>query len=277
MPEAITVSDTRYTQLLEIIRPYRRLIVAYSGGIDSTFVVKAAADALGVENILAVTGVSASLAPREREQASAALRAIGLDHRHRLIETSEQDNPKYRENNPDRCFHCKTELYTQLIPIAAAEEYDCIANGANYDDLGDFRPGMDAAKEFRVVSPLVEAKLTKNDVRDLAKQVGLPNWDKPAAPCLASRVPHGDEVNPEKLAQIATAEAYLHDLGLKDFRVRHHGDVARIELTGDDWSFFADSDRRAKIETALQQFGFRFVALDLGGYFQGKAVIRDEQ
>lgn len=274
---AVTISDTRYTKLLEVIRPYRRLIVAYSGGIDSTFVVKAAADALEAENVLAVTGVSASLAPREREQAQAALKEIGLGERHRLIETSEQDNPMYQVNNPDRCYHCKTELYTKLIPIASAEGYDCIANGANYDDLGDFRPGMDAAKELRVVSPLVEAKLAKEDVRELAKQLGLPNWDKPAAPCLASRVPHGMEVNPEKLRQIADAEAYLSDLGLKNFRVRHHGDTARIELTGDDWAFFADAERRAQIEAALKQIGFRFVALDLGGYVQGKAVIRDER
>lgn len=267
-------SGTKYTRLLDIIRPYERLLVAYSGGIDSTLVVKAAADALGSDQVLAVTGSSASLAPREQELATRVLEQIGLGHRHRFVDTNEQDNPDYQRNNPDRCFHCKTELYTQLAKLAQAERYAFIANGANMDDLGDFRPGMTAAGNFRVVSPLVEAELTKAEVREIALTLELPNWDKPAAPCLASRVPHGREVNPGVLFQIAQAEAFLQDLGLRDFRVRHHGDVARIELTGDDWQRFADMDTRTRIEQAFQNFGFRFVALDLGGYRQGKAVIR---
>jgi len=276
MATSTSTTDTRYAALLAAIRPCARLIVAYSGGVDSTLVVKAAADALGEENVLAVTGVSASLAPREKEAAIQSLTTIGLAHRHRFVETHEQENPEYRANHPDRCFHCKTELYTELVELAQAEGFRHIANGANTDDLGDFRPGMDAAKDFRVVSPLVEAKFAKADVREVAKALGLPNWDKPAAPCLASRVPHGREVNPGVLFQIAQAEAFLHDLGLKGFRVRHHGDMARIELSGGDWNFFADPELRGQIEAAFQNFGFRFVALDLGGYRQGKAVIRDE-
>jgi uncharacterized protein len=269
-----TTNGTQYARLLDIIRPYGKLIVAYSGGIDSTLVVKAAADALGPINMLAVTGASASLAPREKDMARQVLEQIGLAHRHRFVDTNEQENPEYRRNNSDRCFHCKTELYARLKQIAEAEHYTHIANGANVDDLGDFRPGMTAAENFRVVSPLIDAGLTKAEIRDIAFTLHLPNWDKPAAPCLASRVPHGREVNPGVLFQIAQAEAFLQDLGLKQFRVRHHGDVARIELTGDAWNFFDDGGLRTRVEQAFQNFGFRFVALDLGGYRQGKVVIR---
>jgi uncharacterized protein len=236
-------------------------------------VVKAAADALGAKNVLAATGQSASLAPREQEAGRLVLDAIGLAHRHRIIPTGEQEIAEYRQNQPDRCFHCKTELYTHFVELARREGYRHVANGANLDDLSDYRPGMDAARDFGVKSPLVEAKLTKKDVRDLARALGLPNWDKPAAPCLASRVPHGLEVNPGKLLQIAQAEAYLQDLGLSGFRVRHHGDLARIELGPDAWEFFASDERRQQVELAFQNFGFRFVALDLGGYRRGKAVI----
>jgi uncharacterized protein len=274
MKSGSVTRDPLYRDLLTAIRGYGRLIVAYSGGVDSTLVVKAAAEALGEDNVLAATGVSASLAPREREGAVHVLEELGLDHRHRLLETSEQENPDYRANQPDRCFHCKTELYTRLRALAKSEGYTTIANGANLDDLEDFRPGMAAADDFTVQSPLVDARLTKDDVRRIARALALPNWNKPAAPCLASRVPHGLMVSPEVLDQVARAEAYLQDLGLADFRVRHHGNLARIELNGKSWSFFKDPRRRLEIEAAFREFGFRFVALDLGGYRQGKAVIR---
>jgi uncharacterized protein len=267
-------SETRYADLLATFSDCDRVVVAYSGGVDSTLVVRAAVDALGEDHVIAVTGVSASLAPRERELAEKTLASIGLRGCLRFLETNEQDNPDYQANHPDRCFHCKTELYGHLIELASREGFTTIANGANTDDLGDFRPGMDAARDFAVRSPLVEAGFDKAEVRRTARALGLPNWDKPAAPCLASRVPHGDQVNPEKLSQIARAEAYLQDLGLAGFRVRHHGDVARIELSQDAWSFFEDETRRRDVERTLQEYGFRFVALDLGGYEQGKAVIR---
>jgi uncharacterized protein len=266
--------DPLYRDLLTTIRGYGSVVVAYSGGVDSTLVVKASAAALGDDNVLAVTGVSASLAPREREGASHVLREIGLEQCHRLLETSEQEKPEYKANQPDRCFHCKTELYTRLRALAKTEGYATIANGANLDDLEDFRPGMAAADDFTVQSPLVDARLTKDDVRRIARALALPNWNKPAAPCLASRVPHGLAVSPEILDQVARAEAYLQDLGLSDFRVRHHGDVARIELNEKSWTFFKDPRRRLETEAAFLEFGFRFVALDLGGYRQGKAVIR---
>jgi len=266
-------ADVRYRRLLDTLRPLERVIVAYSGGVDSTLVVKAAADALGTERVLAVTGVSASLAPREREACGRVLTGLGLAHRHRLLETREQENPAYRRNNPDRCFHCKSELYTQLAALARREGYAYIANGANLDDRDDFRPGMEAATDFGVRSPLLEAGLNKADVRALAALLSLPNRDKAASPCLASRVPHGQEVTGEKLAQIARAEAYLEDLGLTAFRVRHHGDLARIEAPESAWPFFDSTERRRQIEQAFVNFGFRFVALDLGGYRQGKAVI----
>ena len=269
-----TSPSARYDNLLAALRCYGRVVVAYSGGIDSTLVVKAAADALGAERVLAATGVSASLAPRERRSAEAVLEQIGLVDRLRFIDTGEQELAEYRANQPDRCFHCKTELYTHLQELARKEGFDTIANGANLDDLGDFRPGMDAASKYGVKSPLVEARFTKEDVRREARRLELPNWDKPAAPCLASRVPHGTEVNPAILDRIARAEAYLHDRGLKGFRVRHHGDLARIELPAEAWGFFDDAEWRAQVEQAFRDIGYRFVALDLGGYRMGKAVIR---
>jgi uncharacterized protein len=274
MTDSMPLSDARYSRLAFALRPLESVVVAYSGGVDSTLVVKAAADVLGAKNVLAATGQSASLAPREQEAGHRVLNQIGLGHRYRIIPTGEQEIAEYRQNQPDRCFHCKTELYTHLVELARREGYRHVANGANLDDLGDYRPGMDAARDFEVKSPLLEAKLTKADVRDLARALGLSNWDKPAAPCLASRVPHGSEVNPGKLLQIAQAEAYLADLGLSGFRVRHHGDLARIELGPDAWEFFESDERRRAVELAFQNFGFRFVAVDLGGYRLGKAVIR---
>jgi len=265
---------SRYEDLLSAIRPYGSVVVAYSGGVDSTLVVKASADALGRERVLAALGVSASLAPRERQLARDTLAALGLSECLREIDTAEQSLPEYQVNRPDRCFHCKTELYSELRRLAERSGFAHIANGNNLDDLGDFRPGMDAAREQGIMSPLIDARFTKDEVRSVAHSLGLPNWDKPAAPCLASRVPHGTAVNPEILAQIGRAEAILSDLGLAGFRVRHHGDVARLEVPADQWAFFANAERRAEVEEGLMACGYRFVALDLGGYRQGKAVIR---
>ena len=266
-------TDPGYRELLATIRPYGSVVVAYSGGVDSTLVVKASADALGHGKVLAALGVSAALAPREHEAARATLSALGLADCLREVETREQSLREYQVNHPDRCFYCKTELYLELRQLAEAEGFESIANGNNLDDLGDFRPGMDAARERGIRSPLIEARFAKSDVRRVAREQGLPNWDKPAAPCLASRVPHGTEVNPETLAQIARAEECLHRLGLSGFRVRHHGNVARIEVPAGQWVFFEDAGRRVAVEKALVACGYRFVALDLGGYRQGKAVI----
>jgi uncharacterized protein len=267
-------SDPRYEDLLRVVRPYQSVVVAYSGGVDSTLVVKACVVALGAESVVAALGVSASLAPRERTAAKATLEAIGLESRLHEVETGEQAKAEYRVNNSDRCFHCKTELYSRLREVQQREGMATMANGANQDDLGDFRPGMGAARNDGIHSPLIDAAYTKDDVRRVAQSVGLPNWDKPAAPCLASRVPHGTEVTPEVLNRIAQAEAYLSDLGLSGFRVRHHGDLARIELAGDTWEKMDNIEVRQQIEEAFKTFGYRFVALDLGGYRQGKAVIK---
>jgi uncharacterized protein len=266
--------ERQYGELLAHTRPLGSVIVAYSGGVDSTLVVKAAADALGQGRVLAALGVSASLAPRERTLALETLAQLGLGACLREVFTAEQDKQEYRANNPDRCFHCKTELYSELRLLQEQTGFENLANGNNLDDLSDYRPGMDAARERGIRSPLIDARYTKSDVRRVAKELGLPNWDKPAAPCLASRVPHGTEVNPEVLARIARAEACLHDLGLSGFRVRHHGDLARIELPADAWGYFEEAGKRVAVEQALQACGYRFVALDLGGYRQGKAVIR---
>jgi uncharacterized protein len=258
---------TQRDQLLERLATYHSCLVAFSGGVDSAVVAKAARVALG-DNCVAVTGTSPSLAAGELDQAASVARAIGI--RHETIATGEFDNPAYTQNASDRCFHCKSELYALLRKAADQGGIRVIANGANQDDLSDYRPGMQAARQFGVRSPLADCRFTKADVRALALLWELPVWNKPASPCLSSRVAYGQEVTPERLAMIDRAEQFLRGHGFSPVRVRYHrGDLARIELEPQAVQRACREDFRAELIRHLRSLGFRFVTLDLQGFRSG--------
>lgn len=246
-----------------------RLGVAFSGGVDSSVLLALATDALGPERTLAILGVSESLAAAERRAAHEVAAGIGVP----LVElrTRELDNPEYRANGADRCFHCKTELFSRISDdVAARYRLTAIAYGENADDARrPDRPGARAATNHRVLRPLAEAGLGKADVRRVARALGLPSADKPAAPCLASRIPHHEPVTAEKLRQVELAEAAVHALGFSDARVRHHGEVARIELPADDLLRAVTEPVRSELRRSVRAAGFRFVSLDLGGIQSG--------
>ncbi|MEV6304100.1 ATP-dependent sacrificial sulfur transferase LarE [Actinoplanes sp. NPDC051861] len=256
-------------RLTTLLTGIDRLAVAFSGGVDSSLLLALAARVLGPSRVLAVLGVSPSLAADERAAAHAVARHIGVP----VVEvvTHEQDRDRYRANGPDRCFHCKDELFTRISDeVVEAHRVDAVAYGENADDARrPDRPGAQAAVAHRVLRPLADLGLTKADVRRLASLCGLPCADKPAAPCLASRIPHFSDVTPEKLAQIERAEAALRRLGFTDFRVRHHGDVARVELPPADLPRAVSPPLREAVHAAVLAAGFRFAALDLAGIQSG--------
>ena len=263
------VPDTKLARLQTLIREAGPAIVAFSGGVDSTFVAAVAFDVLG-ERALAITGVSPSIPPSEVEEAKALARQIGIGHE--LIDTREMDDPDYVKNNPDRCFHCKDELYGRLEAIARERGLAAVLDGCNLDDTGDFRPGRRAAAQHGVRSPLLEAGLTKAEIRELSRERGLPTWDKPAMACLSSRIAYGTPVTVEALSSVDHAEAYLRSLGLRQLRVRHHvlpsGDtVARIET--DDAGIETLLAQRGEISERLKALGYLYVTLDLAGYRTG--------
>ena len=261
-----TLAEKR-EQLLALLRSFDSCAVAFSAGVDSTVVAKAAQLTLG-ENSTAVTGTSASLASGELDEAKSLAEHIGI--RHVVIATDEFANTSYTQNAADRCYHCKTELYTQLDGLTEQLGVQVVLNGANVDDASDYRPGMKAASEHSVRSPLAECGFTKTDVRALAEYWGLPVWDKPATPCLSSRVAYGEEVTPERLRMIDSAEQLLRNQGFRNVRVRYHrGDLARIEIAADEIVKLIPADTRLRLAEQLRQFGFKFVTIDLEGFRSG--------
>ena len=261
------VLSAQRDRLLDTLRSYGRVAVAFSGGVDSTVVAQAARVALG-DAAIAVTAVSDSLAEGELEEAEALALRIGI--RHRVIRTEEFADPNYRRNQPDRCYFCKSELYGRLSSLLAALDVDAIASGANTDDAGDHRPGMRAAQENGVRHPLQECGLGKADVRALAKAWDLPTWDKPATPCLSSRVAYGEEVTPERVRMIDQAEQWLRQRGLRLLRVRYHkGDLARVEVPVEELPNLARAEVRGDLVRAFRALGFKYVTLDLEGFRSG--------
>ena len=242
------------------------LVVAYSGGVDSAYLAWAAHQVLG-PRALAITADSESYPERHRTMAKSVAARFGLPHE--IIRTHEMDRPAYRANGPDRCYHCKHELYSALTDLARARGFAAVADGNNADDRGDYRPGRKAAREFGVLSPLDAAGLTKADIRELSREAGLECWDEPASACLSSRIPYFSEVTDTKLRQIEQAETTIRGLGFRIVRVRHHGELARLELARDEMLRALEPAIADEIHTRLKALGFKFVALDLNGYRTG--------
>jgi len=261
--DKLTLKEKR---LYEGLKEVPSLIVAYSGGVDSAYLAYAAHRALG-ERMLAVTALSASYSARDREEAE---KCVALVHfHHEFIETDELANAAYRANNPDRCYFCKDELFEKLDQLASEREFAAVAYGVNVDDQGDWRPGQQAAREHKVLTPLLDAGLTKADIRELSRRAELPVWDRPASACLSSRIAYGIEVTPERLAVIEKGEEALRELGFHQFRVRYHENLVRIEIAPEELPRALTPGMAQKFVAIFKPLGFTFVTLDLEGYRSG--------
>src|SRR5215831_15389357 len=258
--------DEKDKRLRQLVRDFGSVIIAFSGGVDSAYLAYVASDELG-ERALAVTGDSASYPTFQRELADQLIRTFGI--RHTILLTDEFDDPNYTSNPANRCYFCKSELYDKLGAVAAERGFQVISDGTNADDLGDWRPGRQAARERGVRSPFVECSMTKRDIRELSRRAGLPTWDEPASACLSSRVPYGQVVTIEKLSAVDRAEGALRRMGFKQIRVRHHGDIARIEIAEEEMPQALNVEMARQISATLKLFGFKYVALDLEGYRTG--------
>lgn len=269
--------NAKYQDLQKILRGLGRVVVAYSGGVDSTFLLKAAVDTVGTDNVLAVIGVSPSLARSQHDQAIDLAHRIGA----RLMEVpiDELADDRYAANQADRCFHCKTHLYKTLRQMAVQQGFEHVVCGSNLDDQNDYRPGHQAAEAYGVQSPLMQAGLTKADIRQLSRDMGLSTADIPASPCLASRIVYGLEVTEQRLRQVEEAEDLLRSLGLKEFRVRHHDTIARIEVRPEDLAKVMMEPLRSQILDRLKSIGFKYVTVDLQGFRSGslnEAILPDQ-
>ncbi len=261
-----TNSTEKQSALFERLRAIDSLIVAISGGADSAYLAWAAHQALG-EKSLAVTAISESFSAHDREQLEKFLRATNIPHLY--VETSEVSDPRYAANNADRCYFCKDELFRVLDELAASRNISAVAYGINADDTHDFRPGHRAAGEHHVLAPLLDCGLAKSEIRELSRAAGLPTWDRPASACLSSRIPFGTQVTRENLFQVERAEAALRELGFRQFRVRHHAEIARIEVGRDELARAIQPEILSAIIAGIKSVGYLYVTLDLEGYRQG--------
>ncbi len=266
-PALIVMVNHKLDQLKALFATMDKALIAYSGGIDSTLVAQVAYDVLG-DRALAVTADSPSLLPEDLEDAKLQAATIGIAHE--IVRTHELDNPNYASNPVNRCYFCKSELHDTLRPLALERSYPYVVDGVNADDLSDYRPGIQAAKERGARSPLAEVGISKLEVRQIAQLLGMPWWDKPAQPCLSSRFPYGEEITQEKLQRVGRAERYLRQLGLRTLRVRSAGDIARIELPAADIKTFVANTDMVSLVAAFQSYGFTYVTLDLEGFRSGK-------
>lgn len=263
----MTLLDQKLARMQEILRSLKRVAVAFSAGVDSTFVLKVAVETLGPENVIAVTAKSDSLAEAEFREAARLADEMGAEHV--VIETREFDDPRYRANPTDRCYYCKSELYEKLEVFLADRGLSVAVNGINADDYADWRPGIQAAEEHRVRAPCAEAGMTKEDIRVLSRRLGLSTFNKPAMPCLSSRIQYGEEITAEKLKRIERSEAFLRSLGFSECRVRNHNNLARIELPVSEIDRAMEPQTRSRIDAALREYGYNYVAIDLRGFRSG--------
>ncbi|MFC1715958.1 ATP-dependent sacrificial sulfur transferase LarE [Candidatus Poribacteria bacterium] len=256
--------EEKLNSLKEILESMGSVAIAYSGGVDSTFLSKVAFDVLG-DNALAITARSETYPRSEFEEASELTETIGI--RHKVIVSEELDIPEFSDNPVNRCYYCKKELFTKLKEIATEQGVKYVLDGSNFDDLDDYRPGMQAVEELDVRSPLKEAEMTKNDIRELSKRLGLSTWDKPSFACLSSRFPYGNKITREKLTAVGEAEIFLRELGIRQLRVRHHDKIARIEVAEDDMIVLLQN--REQVVSKLKGLGYTYVTMDLQGYRTG--------
>ena len=258
--------ETKYEQLKSILQDLDSVVIGFSGGVDSTFLLKVAKDTLG-DDVLAVTARSSTYP--EREFLEAKEYAKNLNAKHEVIVSEELDIEGFSKNPIDRCYHCKNELFSKIQAVAKEKDYKYVLDGSNLDDVGDYRPGMKAAKELGVRSPLREAEMTKADIRALSQKLNLPTWNKPAFACLSSRFPYGNEITKDKLSMVEKAEEYLRSLGIIQTRVRHHENIARIEVDPRERKKFFDEEVMDEVGKTLTGFGFAYVTLDVLGYRSG--------
>lgn len=268
--------DEKFQLLKENLKKIRSAAIAYSGGVDSTFLLRAAYDVLG-NDVIAVTARSSTYPEREFKEAKEYIEKLGAQHI--VIISEELEIEGFAKNPVNRCYYCKTELFSKIRKIADTHGKKEILDGSNLDDTGDFRPGMKAARELKVISPLKDAGLTKNDIRELSKRLNIPTWNKPSFACLSSRFPYGHEITVPKLSMVEKAEQLLLDMGVRQVRVRHHGEIARVEVAAEERSKFFNEKILDKISEELKKIGFKYVTLDMNGYRTGSMneVLKEEE